>query len=43
MAEKCWTEGGDRGVNNSSTRPEPTNEKLLDKHDKKMDQTQYID
>ena len=28
MAEKCWTEGGDKRVNNSSTEPEPTNKKL---------------
>ena len=29
-AEKSWTESGDSGVNNSSTRPDPTYEKLSD-------------
>ena len=28
MAEKCKTEAGDRGVNNSCTRSKPANEKL---------------
>ena len=32
MAEKYWTEGGDRGINNSSTKPEPTEKKLSGKH-----------
>ena len=33
---KCWTESGDRGVNNSSTGPEPTHKKLSGKHKKQI-------
>ena len=40
---KCWTEGRDSGVNNSSTGPEPTNKKLSGNHYEKMDQTQFVD
>ena len=43
MAEKYWTEGGDKGVDNSHSDPEPINLKLSTKYDKKTDQTQYID
>ena len=25
LTENCWNEGGDKGINNSSTDPEPTN------------------
>ena len=35
MAEKYWTEGGDRRVNNFNTGPEPAKQKLSDKHYKK--------
>ena len=38
MTEKCWTEGGDRGVNNSSAGPEPTNKELLRKHKNRSNQ-----
>ena len=43
MAEKSLTEGGDRVVNNSSTRSESTKNKLSGKYYKNTDQTQYVD
>ena len=43
MYKKCWTESGDRGSNYRSIEPEPTNKKLLGKHNKKTDQNQYLD
>ena len=42
MVKKCWTEGGDKGVNNNSTDLESTNEKLLGKY-KKTHQNKYVD
>ena len=35
MAEKGWTKGGDRGVNNSSTVLKLTSGKLSEKDNKK--------
>ena len=32
MAEKCWAEGGDRGVNDSGTELEPTKKKRSRKY-----------
>ena len=40
MAKKGLTEGGDRGVNTSSTRPEPTIKKSIRQ---KSDQTHGVD
>ena len=43
MAEKDWTESCDRLVNKSNTRAELTDKKLSGKHDKKKDQTHFVD
>ena len=44
IAEKYWTEGGDKGENYCRIGPEPTNyQKLSDKHYMKWIKPQYID
>ena len=43
IAEKCWTDNRDNGVNNSCIGSEPTSQKLSSKYFKQADQAQYED